>query len=266
MKYKLGLLGEHIGYTFSPIVHDEIFRYIGVDAEYKVYDTPKERLEETVAELKKNLVGFNVTKPFKTKIIELLDEDESGCGAVNTVSIAEKTVGYNTDGWGFMKSFLQDCPIRSGAKVLILGAGGAARVVAKMLECCEFDTYVHNRTLSKAEELAKTFGVKLYDGSGADAVVNCTSFGLNRGEDALDGVNVGKITYAFDLIYNPEQTDFLRDAKERHGATTKNGMDMLIYQAIKTDEIVLPDVRLSKRDYEKLKDKIRNRLRKHGVV
>lgn len=266
MKYQLGLLGEHIGYTFSPIVHDEIFRYIGVDAEYKVYDTPKDKLAESVEEMKKHLVGFNVTKPFKTAIIPLLDEDESGCGAVNTVSVAEKTVGYNTDGWGFMKSFLEDCPIEKGARVLVLGAGGAARVVVKMLECCEFDALVHNRTQSKAEELAESFNAKLYDGGGAEAVINCTTYGLNRGEDALKGIDVGKIKYAFDLIYNPEETDFLSDAKSKHGAIIKNGMDMLIYQAIKTDEIILPDVRLTKDDYAKLKDKIRKRLQKHGVM
>ena len=97
--YKLGLLGQGISYTLSPLVHGAIFDYLGVEGTYDVFDTPPESFSDTVKKMRETLDGFNVTKPYKEKLIPLLDEDKSGCGAVNTVAVKDgKAVGCNTDG------------------------------------------------------------------------------------------------------------------------------------------------------------------------
>lgn len=259
MQYKLGLIGENISYTLSPLVHNAIFRYCGIDATFEVFDVPHGDFVKTAEYLKKNLDGFNVTKPYKTEIIPLLDADESGCGAVNTVKCGDKAVGYNTDGFGFIKSFTENLPPHCGRKVLILGAGGAAREVVKGLKESGFDVYVHNRTESKRDAIVADFGVKPFVGEITDTVVNCTSFGLRDGENPAAFLPFFP-KYAFDLIYNPRETDFLKWAKSG-GAVIGNGTDLLIYQAVKSDSIIL-GLKFTEVDYENIRTDIEELLYK----
>lgn len=257
--YKLGLLGNGISYTLSPLVHGAAFDYLGVEGAYDVFDVPPESLGETVKKMRESLDGFNVTKPYKEKIIALIDEDRSGCGAVNTVAVkGGKAVGYNTDGSGFMRSFSEEAELNAGESVLILGAGGAAKVVVKTLFEAGFDVYVHNRTEEKLTPIVEATGAKVWRGERASAVVNCTSCGLKRGDNPLASLehmlDIRSVKYAYDLIYSPPETDFLNRLKAA-GARTKNGLDMLIYQAIRADEIIL-GVNLTDADYRKIKQKV----------
>lgn len=254
--YKLGLLGNGISYTLSPLVHGAAFDYLGVEGAYDVFDVPPESLGETVKKMRESLDGFNVTKPYKEKIIALIDEDRSGCGAVNTVAVkGGKAVGYNTDGSGFIASFREDCDLSSGESVLVLGAGGAAKVVVKTLKDAGFDVFVHNRTAEKLKPIISETSAKAWRGEAAAALVNCTSCGLKRGDNPLasleDMLDIRSVKYAYDLIYSPPETDFLNRLKAA-GARTKNGLDMLIYQAIKADEIIL-GVSLTGADYREIK-------------
>ncbi len=259
--YKLGLLGQGISYTLSPLVHGAIFDYLGVEGTYDVFDTPPESFSDTVKKMRETLDGFNVTKPYKEKIIPLLDEDKSGCGAVNTVAVKDgKAVGCNTDGSGFIRSFSEGWELGGGESVLVLGAGGAAKVVAKTLKDSGFEVYVHNRTAEKSKSLVRETGAREWCGGEAAAVVNCTSCGLKKGDNPLDllggALDLKKVAYAYDLIYSPPETDFLATLKKM-GARTKNGLDMLIYQAVRADEIIL-GVSLTDGDYREIK---RNVLR-----
>lgn len=258
---KLGLLGHNISYTLSPLVHGNIFAYLGIEGVFDVYDTAPAELTKTVERMKSELVGFNVTKPYKREIIRYLDEDDSGCGAVNTVAVRDgKAIGYNTDGYGFMMSFMESNPLHVGERVLVLGAGGAARVVVKELKAAGFDVCVHNRTAEKASLLQNEFGAKLWCGGEAAAVVNCTSFGFKAGENPLDGLTLDMrpkgCKYAYDLIYSPPETDFLKAAKAA-GAITVCGLDMLIYQAIRSDELIL-GVSLGSSDYRAISENIKS--------
>ena len=257
---KLGLLGHNISYTLSPLVHGNIFSYMGAEGSYDVYDTPPEELEKTVARMKGELLGFNVTKPYKTDVIRLIDSDRSGCGAVNTVAVtADGAVGYNTDGYGFIFGFTAEGLVPTGGDVLVLGAGGAARVVVKELTEHGYRVFVHNRTAAKLEPLISEYKALPWRGGKADAIVNCTSFGLKSGENplcALRGELAPKdYAFAYDLIYSPPETDFLKEARGR-GAATANGLDMLIYQAIRADELIL-GTSFSASDYRSIAARIK---------
>ncbi|MCI9031410.1 MAG: shikimate dehydrogenase [Clostridia bacterium] len=254
--YKLGLLGSGISYTLSPLVHGAAFDYLGVEGAYDVFDTSNEKLEETVRRMRESLDGFNVTKPYKEMIIPLIDEDKSGCGAVNTVAMTGgKAVGYNTDGSGFLRSFNEDCDLTFGENVLVLGAGGAAKVVVKTLKDAGFAVYAHNRTADRLKPLLQETGAREWRGESAAAIINCTSCGLKNGDNPLSSLvekfDKKSVKYAYDLIYSPPETDFLKEMRAA-GARTKNGLDMLVYQAVKADEIIL-GVNLTDADYREIK-------------
>lgn len=270
MKYQLGLLGSGISYSLSPYIHDEIFSYAGVDAEYKLYDIAPDNLDGEMARLK-TLHGFNVTKPYKTRILDYLDEDLSGCGAVNTVCMREgKALGYNADGFGFYKSFCEGLCGKAYTRVLVLGAGGAARIVVKTLKEAGKQVYVKNRSAAAQAEICAEFGALPYDGHVPEVVVNCTSFGLKRGENPAADLPMHGLIYAYDLIYAPKETDFLLRAKKA-GAATQNGLDMLVYQAVKADEHMLGIAFSDKSglhgadDYAAVKKAVYARLKREGV-
>lgn len=265
MTYRLGLLGENISYTLSPLIHGEIFSYLSLDAKFEVYDTPMEKFAQTVREMLQTLNGFNVTKPYKTDIIDFLDGEYSGCGAVNTVRVSGgNALGFNTDGFGFMKSFQERYSFKRGEKAVILGAGGAARIVAKQLKESGLDVYVKNRSEDRQRAFCLELGVKEYGAECADIMVNCTSSGFRRGENPAAGLNTDNLKFAYDLIYAPAETDFLAAARKQ-GAATVNGLDMLIYQAVKADEIILSLPAFSDDDYSRIKKAAYTSLKKHGI-
>lgn len=270
MKRKLALIGKDISYSLSPLIHGEIFREMGYDATYELFSVDKEDLPELVKKLKAEYVGFNITKPHKQNILPYLDDTD--LKSVNTVRVdGDKLHGFSTDGYGFSR----DLKIRFGEKVhgtaLVLGAGGVARVIVEELKKLGFDVYIRNRTESKATELAAEFGLKVADESvKPDLVVNCTSYGFNRGENpaiAFDETghdhwvfNDGRLKWMYDTIYSPPVTDFLASFPSAEGA---NGLGMLILQAIEADRIMCGfdiDATLEKKLYADIMRKIKSRL------
>lgn len=235
---KAALLGGDIGYTRSPLIHQKISEALGIEMRFEVADVAADGFSNAVERLLSETNGFFITKPYKNAVKNHLASVNTKCG-VNLVKCADAS-GYNTDGTGFtcaLDRAFKDWRDRVKS-ALVLGAGGAAYSVTEALIGAGKKVYNLNRTALNSARLCNALGAELYVNQPAELVVNCTSLGLH-GEDALVGLCViPSFKYAYDLIYSPPQTPFLKRCGEA-GACTANGRDMLIYQAIQGDGILL---------------------------
>lgn len=235
--FKAALIGREIGYTKSPAVHKAIADAIGISLQFDVFDVPYDRLGEAVDRLTAEYDGFFVTKPYKTDIKRFVSATEE---SVNLVRSADKS-SFNTDGVGFIRALDRNF---NGWRdkvnaVLVLGTGGAAHSIVKALSALNKKVYVLGRSVMNAARLAAKFdNAEMYFNQSAEMVVNCTPLGFN-GEDALFALCVlPMFEYAFDLVYSDRLTPFLR-RNRNSGALVADGTDMLIYQAIEGDRILL---------------------------
>lgn len=239
------LLGEKLSHSLSPFIHNHLFCQSNLDAEYGLMEAELTDLPNAVDTLRAQFAGFNVTVPYKTEIIKYLDE-LSPCakavGAVNTVINKDgKLIGHNTDGTGFMKALEQGGVNLQGQKVLVLGAGGAARVIVYMLAKAGAQVCIHNRTPKRAQELIDDLnitGISLIEQTGLAGrwhlIVNTTSLGMypeNMEKTLLMPGQTQGADYVFDCVYNPLDTLFLKEFA-KVGSTVIYGLDMLLYQAI----------------------------------
>lgn len=195
--------------------------------------------------------GFNVTVPYKQDIIshlDMLDDTAKQMGAVNTVVYRDgKWIGYNTDGIGYLRSLESKYPAffqNKSKHILLIGAGGAARGIYYALDRAGFDYLdIANRTKASAEEIAKlaelsknTNVVSLKEAEEGignyDLIIQTTSVGMNPNADAsiLSFSQLKKDAIASDIVYQPLQTKFLKEA-EKAGAAIHYGHTMLLYQA-----------------------------------
>ncbi len=244
----LYLLGHPVAHSLSPAMQNAALRALGLDYEYRLLPVPPEGLVEKVAELRDgDVAGFNVTIPHKVVIIPLLDElDEtaSTVGAVNTVVNRDGRLrGYNTDCLASTRALGGAYGDLAGCRVVVLGAGGAARAVASGLASHAEWIKIIARDEEKAKALAKQIrgtdaeirGGGLGEAPGmirsADILVNTTPVGMspNRGESPADASALHPGLLVFDLVYNPERTRLLADA-EAAGARALGGLAMLVYQ------------------------------------
>ncbi|MDE6401358.1 MAG: hypothetical protein K2L54_01960 [Clostridiales bacterium] len=235
--YRLALLGRDISYTRSPSVHAAIAQATGEDIRLDVADVGYDMLGSAVDKLLAEYDGFFVTKPYKTDVKKYIGFEMSG--GVNVVRCKDRAA-FNTDGAGFMRALdgnFEDW--RNDVNgALVLGAGGAAYSIASELKKSGKRVYVLNRTLKHALRLCAECGAELYINQPAELVVNCTSLGIN-GEDVLRALCVlPNFKYAFDLVYGRGSTPFLNRCAAS-GASVADGKDMLIYQAIEGDKILL---------------------------
>jgi shikimate dehydrogenase len=234
--YKFGLIGRNIGYSFSRGYFSAKFAELGLkDYSYENFDL------NTIAEFKEllrnqapNLFGLNVTIPYKEAIIPFLDELDAEAlqiGAVNTIRIKEgKTQGFNTDLLGFKES-LRPLLRPYDRKALILGTGGASKAIARALEMLNIAyTYVsRNPSPNQIAYSALEEGVL----EEHTILVQCTPLGTFPDIEKAPDIPYHQISskhLLYDLIYNPDVTEFLRRGRER-GARTKNGLEMLQIQA-----------------------------------
>ncbi|MDF2857164.1 MAG: shikimate dehydrogenase [Neobacillus sp.] len=248
MKKLFAVLGDPIGHSMSPIMHNDLFSYYEIDAAYHPFQVKNEDLKTAIQGLKTiGISGFNVTVPHKSSIIPLLDDVDNlakQIGAVNTVVNEDgKLVGYNTDGLGFLRGLTAYIPSIVDRKVLIIGAGGAARAIYFTLAYNKPRVIdLANRTVGKAEELIKACPVmvesralSLEDASNHlkdyDVIIQTTTIGMspNSSEQPIVIANLNHQALVCDIIYNPLETKLLKEAKQK-GASTQNGLDMFIYQ------------------------------------
>lgn len=240
---KLGLLGKNIGYSFSRNYFKDKFKNEGL-ADIFIYENYDIDSIGKFPEIIKNnpdLIGLNVTIPYKEAIIPFLDglsENARQIGAVNTVKIDPdgKLTGHNTDYFGFLQS-LKPLLKDPHKKALILGTGGAAKAIAFGLKEIRIDSEFVSRqsgehTISYADLTKQSFEEH-------QIIINCTPLGTSPKIELSPDIPYHFFTpnhIAFDLIYNPEKTEFLKKAEEK-GAVLKNGYEMLVFQAEKAWEI-----------------------------
>ena len=268
------VIGDPIAQSLSPQLHNGLFEANGIDALYLPIEVKSEDLEKLVQGFRlMNFGGFNITKPHKLDIMKYLDELDplaQKIGAVNTVVYRDKKmIGYNTDGFGFIKSIEKKLgkKVKEELTILILGCGGAVKSVAMALADWGIKkVIIANRTLSKADELieqinenwpGKAQAISMEESElkkvlpNADLIVNGTSLGMN---DAPERTPIAKEllrkdVFVYDMIYSPPMTQLLKDAKAA-GAQTENGLEMLLYQGLLAFELwtgIFPDPEIGKK-------------------
>ncbi len=228
---KFGLLGEKLGHSISPQIHQEIFKYINKKGSYKLIEISKEEMDSYISKYD----GLNVTIPYKVEVIKHLasiSDVAKKIGAVNTIY---NGVGYNTDYFGFKKMVdIKNIDVKDKI-ICILGTGGASKAVYQYL----IDN--NAKQIKFISRFKKGKGIISYNELNSvvgDIIINTTPVGMYPKIKASPiNIDIFKnFKIAIDLIYNPLETKFLLDAK-KIGLLTVNGLYMLIGQAIKAEEI-----------------------------
>jgi len=240
------LLGYPLGHSLSPVMHNAAFQNLGLDWRYELLEIPPAQIAHAVTRVREeDCAGANVTIPHKQAVIPFLDqlaEHAQQVGAVNTLVKRDgKLIGDNTDVYGLTLALREASVELRDARVAILGAGGAARAAAFALAEAEATSItILNRTASRAESLASD-GQKFFPNvkfavnalamlSEATLIINATSVGMSPHADASPMPTrfpCGAV--AFDMVYRPPRTMFLRDA-DRDGARGVGGIAMLVHQ------------------------------------
>jgi shikimate dehydrogenase len=251
----VGIIGDPVEHSLSAPMHNAAFKHLKMDYVYVPFHVRGENLESAIQGARSlEIKGLNVTIPHKTAVIPYLDEVDQAAqliGAVNTIKFTENTAkGYNTDGVGAVKALEEITPVK-GKKVVIMGAGGAARALAFQLILSGIvDLVIANRTRQKAEQLARdiqgklefspeVIGLKEMELSSTDILINTTSVGMYPHQDQpplVRGDQMHPELVVNDVIYNPLQTKLMEEAGSI-GAKTLNGTKMLIYQGMESFRI-----------------------------
>ena len=235
---KYGLIGFPLGHSFSVSFFNEKFTNENINARYINFEIPQiDELPEILAS-NPELKGLNVTIPYTQKVISYLDDispEAKSIGAVNVIRITHKgknpiLKGFNSDVIGFTRS-IEPMLEKFHKKALILGTGGASKAIEYGLNTLGLETLFVSRTKRDGcitydevtPELVKEYNV----------IVNCTPVGMYPKADSCPDLPyeaMGSHNILYDLIYNPDETLFMKKGAE-HGATTKNGLEMLLLQA-----------------------------------
>lgn len=239
----IGIFGDPIEHTLSPLIHNEAFSYLGLDYCYVAFNVKKDKLKEATEAIRAlNIRGVNITVPHKETVIQYIDEvsDEAkNIGAVNTILNNEGILkGFNTDVNGFILSLKDEGISIKNKNFLILGAGGAAKAIVYGILKEGGKVYIYNRTPSKAlaiKEKFKKFGfIEIVEMDKSvtekiDVIVNATSLGLKKDDPMPLNPELIKPEHVYcDIVY-PE-TPLMREA-ERIGCKVVGGIGMLLWQA-----------------------------------
>ncbi len=242
------LIGEKLGHSASQPIHEAIFRILGVDADYRLIEIPRDVFDREAQRLLADLDGFNVTIPYKQEIMPLLaqiDPYASTIGAVNTVVTGSRCTGYNTDAPGFMGMLRHYGIDPAGEKhSYILGSGGTAKTVrASLTEMGAENVHVVSRhpDASRPWEMSYAQFCDVFPSTGG-IIVNASSAGMWPNTetcaippDRLDDV-MSHAAAAADVVYNPPETMLTR-AAARAGIPHCTGLYMLIEQAAQAEAI-----------------------------
>jgi len=265
------VIGDPVDQSLSPILHNEAFQQLGLDAYYSKLNIPQKKL--SLEKLKK-LYGFNVTIPHKTEIIKFLNvinPRATEIGAVNCVFKKNNQFwGFNTDWFGFSMALKRNYIDLKNKSILVLGAGGVAySVLYSLIQENVKKIFIKNRTILNAEKLIEHFKFKIGNidvmnfenakpkNSDIDIIVNCTSLGMKPNETRM-AINEGFILKkhtVIDTIYNPVETLLLKKSNEKR-AKTLNGLDMFIYQGLASLDIWFGENVSQKLDFNKIKEKL----------
>jgi shikimate dehydrogenase len=251
------IIGNPVDHSLSPVMHNAAFKELRLNLVYVAFKVTSGELETAVLGAKSlGLQGLNITMPHKQAVMKYLDEVDvtaKSVGAVNTVLCKNgKLIGYNTDGRGAISALQENGVYTEEKKMVILGAGGAAKAIAYQASQDLSELVILNRTHEKAKKLAesiKSFGVKVKIGTlsheimrtempTTDILVNATSLGMHpkSGCSPVPSDILRSDLCVMDIIYNPLDTQLAKDAKAK-GAKVVSGLEMLIYQGAVAFEI-----------------------------
>jgi shikimate dehydrogenase len=257
----LGVIGDPINHSLSPIMHNFVIKKLGLNYCYHAFHVTPEYLEDSIFSFDLlKFKGINVTLPHKRTIMSYIDEiseEAKQLGAVNTVSFKDnKLFGYNTDVIGFLKSLGEFRETLKGKTAIVIGAGGSARAVIYALikdgigEIKIFNRTQHNADKLKTDMNSITYFNKIYslpfsadyfadEIQNASILINTTPVGMYPDVNASPincEIEIPAKILVYNLIYNPLETKLLINARQA-GAPIKNGLDMLIFQGLESLQI-----------------------------
>lgn len=275
---RFAVLGQSLPHTWSPYIHNSLFDAAGLDAVYLPVTVPPERLGSVTDVFRSCFSGFNVTIPYKEKILPFLDDvDEAArvCGAVNTVEIRNgRMIGHITDGLGMLRAIEEKGVETHQADVLILGGGGAARVAGYAFLSRGGQVTFAVRDTQKGDALAHALAKTQQDGlrrlsvrpladcaEAHDILINCTPVGMYPHVDAcpVSANVIARCRAVFDAVYNPRETRLLALAKQ-NGLPTIEGLGMLFYQAVEAQKFWFGDRVASKAEQSRIYGELQTRL------
>lgn len=257
-KNMFAVIGHPIKHSLSPRMHNAVFKELGLDYEYLALDVDESQLGQKITELREKAAGINVTIPHKVNVIKYVDEvsgDAKLVGAINTIKFGNRAVGFNTDGIGCMKALDEKGVNPAGRKVLLVGAGGAARAIGFQLakknsKVSICDMYLE-KALNLAHDIQQKTGVKVKSSdidegilerliNETDIIINATPIGMkpNTGETPIKTSLLKENQVVMDIIYNPIETKLLKEAKMR-GCKTIDGVGMFVHQGAEALKIWL---------------------------
>lgn len=237
------LIGNPLGHTMSPAMHNANFKALNINAKYIA--TPVINLKEFINTFKtRGISGANVTMPYKVEVMKYLDKTDSlskEIGAVNTIQNKNgELTGYNTDGYGALLSIKEKIKNIEGKRIIILGSGGAARAIYFTLKQEKADLIILAREGKEAKKIGeflllndKNLEAELEK---ADILINCTPIGMDKDESLVPKEYLRKDLTVFDIVYNPLKTRLIKEA-ESAGCQTILGYKMLVYQGAKSFSI-----------------------------
>jgi len=265
------VIGNPIKHSLSPLLHNYWFHKNKINCEYKKLETTKSSIKKILNRVRKREIdGINVTIPFKNSVIKHLDVlkgDALKTSSVNTVYLSKKKlIGDNTDVYGFSSGVLRK--VKTKIKIAgIIGAGGVtSSIILALIQKGVKKIYITNRTFSKLKVFKKKFKKVIYPIKWNDRyevfadvqiLINVTSLGMLGQKDLKFDFSIfDKKINVVDIVYNPENTRFLKDARI-NGHKTFTGLDMFIYQAQKAFYIWNgKNPKITKDIYKKLRKKI----------
>ncbi len=258
---RYGVMGYPVSHSRSPVIHRLFAEQTAQNIEYEAIEVTPDRLEKAVRGFQREGgKGLNITVPHKnevTKLVDHLSERASTAGAVNTLTFRdEEILGDNTDGFGLLRDLVDNLGVTvEGARILVLGAGGATRgIVGPLLEKEPVGLCIANRTIDKAMALANYFSISgpvtscRFDSVPVedpyDLVINATSAGLHGETPPYPAAAISPNTLCYDLSYSLRPTTFMSWAREQGAARSVMGWGMLVEQAAESFRIwrnVRPD-------------------------
>jgi len=263
----ISVIGYPLKHSVSPDFQQAALDYYKLDIRYEAQEVKTSDLLSAIYRLRQpQNLGANITVPYKEETLHLIDEVDdfaSMVGAVNTIVNRDgKLVGFNTDAYGFLRALRDDARFKpENKRVLVLGAGGAARAVCfALLQEGVGSLIIANRTMEKAISLASSLAEHAVNNKisteiaavprqksklteaieNCQLIVNCTSLGMKSSpheeKSPLESNLITKGALVYDLVYNPIETPLLRIAREA-GANTIGGLPMLVYQGAASFEL-----------------------------
>jgi shikimate dehydrogenase len=243
-----GLVGNPVGHSVSPPMHEAAYEELGMEASYVAFEPEVDEIRAAIGGADTlGIAGLNVTIPFKQDVAELVDTDDVAerIGAVNTVDFRAEGPprGYNTDAAGVTRAFEHHDVDLDGRKAVVVGAGGAGRAAAFALSDAAAEIHIANRTVDRAIDLASdvpnasggSLGTLDSQITDATILINATSVGMESDETPVPAELLHEDLTVLDAVYAPLETRLLREASEA-GATTIDGAWMLLFQGVEAFE------------------------------